>query len=128
MIEQAIRYILVNDATVKAITTRCYPVMIPQGATMPLIRYQKVSGVRDHVLTGPTGLARPRIQVEAWAETYSGAKSLAAAIREALDGYIGTAASVAIGSCLIESERDIYESELGVHRVVQDYMIYHKEN
>lgn len=128
MIETAIRSILINDIAVSAITTRCYPVMIPQAAQVPLILYQKVSGMRDHVLTGPTGLARPRIQVEAWAETYAGAKELGAAIRKALDGYIGTAAGVEIGSCLIESERDIYESELGVHRVVQDYMIYHKED
>jgi hypothetical protein len=124
MIEQAIRYILVNDATVKAITTHCWPVMIPQDATYPLILYTRISGERDHVLQGPSGMAHPRFQLDAFAETYTGAKALANAIREALDGYRGTAAGTRIGSCLIDSERDIYESEIEIYRISQDYMIW----
>lgn len=127
MIEQAIRYILVNDATVKAITTRCYPVTIPQDPTYPLIIYAKISGMRDHVLQGPSGLANPRFQIEAWATTYSAAKDLAAAMRGALNNYRGTVGTVRIGSCLIQSERDIYEPEAACHRVVMDYTIWHSE-
>ena len=68
-IEKAIRSILVNDSTVKAITTRCYPGKIPQDPTYPLIVYYKGTGNRDHHLQGPAGLAHPRFQVEAWALT-----------------------------------------------------------
>ncbi|MFA5546647.1 MAG: DUF3168 domain-containing protein [Sphaerochaetaceae bacterium] len=127
MIEQAIRYILVNDATVKAITTRCYPVTLPQSPTYPLILYTKISGDRDHVLQGASGMAHPRFQIDAWAETYTAAKTLADAIREALDGYRGTASGTRIGSCLIDSERDIYESEIKIYRVSQDYLVWHDE-
>ena len=127
MIEAAIRSILINDATVKAITTRCYPVTIPQSPTYPLILYTKITGMRDHHLQGPNGRAHPRFQIEAWSKTYTEAKTLADAIREALDGYSGTASSTKIGSCLIESERDIYESEIEVYRVIQDYFIWHEE-
>ena len=127
MIESAIHYILVNDATVKAITTRCYPVIIPQNPTCPLILFTKITGHRDHHLSGPSGVAHPRFQIEAWAETYAGAKELADAIREALDGYSGTAKSTAIHSCLIDSERDVYESEIEVYRVIQDYFFWHEE-
>ena len=123
MIESSIRSILVNDATVKAITTRCYPVTIPQSPTYPLILYTRISGVRDHHLQGPSGIVRTRMQIEAWAETYSGAKTLAAAIRGALDGYTGPA----IGSCLLDNERDIYEPELNVYRVVYDFQILDEE-
>lgn len=127
MIESALKYILVNDVSVAAITTRCYPVKIPQSPTYPLILYTKISGMRDHVLTGPSGHAHPRYQVEAWAETYAGAKTLADAIRDALDGYSGTAQGTTIHSCLIESERDVYESEIEVYRIIQDYFAWHEE-
>ena len=127
MIESALHYILVNDTTVKAITTRCYPVTIPQSPTYPLILYTKISGDRDHALRGASGHAHPRFQIEAWAETYTGAKTLADAIRNALDDYSGTAAGTVIHSCLIESERDTYESEIEIYRIMQDYMIWHEE-
>ena len=127
MIEAAIRSILINDATVKDITTRCYPVTIPQSPTYPLILYTKITGMRDHHLQGPNGRAHPRMQIESWAKTYTEAKTLADAIREALDGYSGTASSTKIGSCLIESERDDYQNEIDVHRVIQDYFTWHEE-
>ena len=127
MIETAIRYILVNDATVKAITTRCYPVTIPQAPTYPLILYTKITGMRDHHLRGPNGRAHPRFQIEAWSKTYTESKTLADAIREALDGYSGTASSTKIGSCLIDSERDDHQKEIEVYRVIQDYFIWHEE-
>jgi hypothetical protein len=127
MIETELKYILVNDTTVKAITTRCYPVKLPQNPTYPLILYTKISGMRDHHLTGPSGHAHPRFQIEAWAETYAGAKTLSEAIRGALDGYTGTASSTKISSCLLDSERDVYESEIEVYRVIQDYLIWHDE-
>ena len=127
MIETAIRYILINDSTVKDITTRCYPVTIPQSPQYPLILYTKITGMRDHHLQGPSGHAHPRFQVEAWAKTYTEAKTLADAIREALDGYSGTASSTKIGSCLIESEQDIYESEVEAFRVIMDFFVWHEE-
>ena len=127
MIESEIRYILVNDTEVKKITTRCYPVTIPQSPTYPLILYTKITGMRDHHLRGPSGHAHPHFQIEAWAETYTGAKFLASAIRVALDGYSGTVLGVVIGSILIDSERDIYESEIKIYRVISDWYIWHKE-
>jgi len=124
-IEKAIRSILIADTTVKAITTRCYPGVIPQSPTYPLIVYYKVTGMRDHHLQGPSGLAHPRFQVEAWATTYDAAKALANAIREALDGYSGTQGTVVIGSILIESERDVYEDAVSCHRVIMDFFVWH---
>lgn len=126
-IEEAIHDILVTDSSVKAITTRCYPSTLPQNPTYPLILYAKVTGERINDLSGPSGMAHPRFQIEAWAETYAAAKSLANAIRVCLNGYRGTSGTVWIGSFLIQSERDIYEPEAACHRVVMDYAIWHNE-
>jgi hypothetical protein len=112
---------------VAAITTRVYPNFIPQGATLPLIVYQKVTGTRDHALAGPTGKAHPRFQIEAWGETYTEAKGLANAIRGALDGTRTTSGSVTIGSTVLQSERDFYEAAVPAHRIVLDFSIWHTE-
>ncbi len=126
-IEEALKYIIVNNSTVKAITTRCYPATIPQNPEYPLVLYMKITGVRSHHLQGPSGSAHPRFQVEAWAATYAEVKALANAIREALDGYSGTVSGCKVRSILIQSERDSYESAVECHRVIQDYMIWHNE-
>jgi len=127
VIESAIRYILVNDNAVKAITTRCYPVMLPQNPVYPLILYTKISGMRDHHLNGSSGKAHPRFQIDAWGETYAQAKSLAGAIRDALDSYEGTVDTTKIGSCLLISEIDTYESEIKIFRTIMDFIIWHDE-
>jgi hypothetical protein len=133
MIESAIRYILINDATVKAITTRVYYDDIPQDPTYPLILITQISGHRDQVLRGPTGHAHPRYQVDAWTQKASGyghkcdARRLAAAIRVALDGYSGTVGDETIRSCVLYSERPQTEPELKAYRIMQDYMIWHEE-
>ena len=126
-IEEAIHDILVANNTVKAITTRCYPSTLPQNPTYPLILYIKVTGMRVNDLGGPSGMAHPRFQIEAWAKTYSAAKALANAIRGCLNGYRGTSGTVRIGSFLIESERDFYESEVQCHRIIMDFMVLHDE-
>jgi hypothetical protein len=126
-IEKAIRSVLVADSAVKAITTRCYPATLPQDPTYPLILFSKVTGNRDHHLQGPSGLAHPRFQVEAWALTYDAAKALANAIRVALDGYAGTQGTVVIRSIIMDSERDFYEDAVSCHRVVMDFFTWHEE-
>ena len=126
-IEEAIHDILVADSSVKAITTRCYPSTLPENPTYHLILYAKVTGERINDLSGPSGMAHPRFQIEAWAETYAAAKSLANAIRVCLNGYRGTSGTVRIGSFLIQSERDFFECEVQRHRIIMDFMIYHDE-
>ena len=127
MIKYALKTILINDTTVKAITTSCFYSDIPQGSTYPLILLAKISGVRDHHLRGPSGHAHPRYQVDSWAATDTAAQALAKAVRKALDGYSGTVVGFKIRSCLHDNERDGYEPELKIHKVMQDYMIWFEE-
>lgn len=123
-IEQAMHSLI--STAVAATTPRVYPVLIPQGADLPLSVYQKVTGNRDHALGGFTGLTYSRFQIEAWAETYSEAKALMAAIAAALDDYSGTVGTVRIGSCLMQAERDFYEPDAGAHRIIADFTVWHE--
>ena len=125
--EEAIVYMLANDDGVKAITTRIYPEIIPQNPTCPLITYQRVSGFRDSVLSGPSGFAHPRMQVDAYAETYAGAKELAGAIRGALNGKTYSEDGIKVASIVMVTDRDLYEDGIKCYRVSADYMIWHTE-
>lgn len=128
-IGDAIRDILIQDSTVKGIcSSRVYPVLLPQRPVFPAITYQRISGASDMALTGATGLSHPRFQVDIWSATYAATQALADAVREALNNYSGTVGSVAIGSVVLQSERDQYESEpVALYRVIMDFNIWHKE-
>ena len=126
--ETAVRAILAADGTVSGlVSSRIYPMKLPQGPTMPAITYSRVSGPRVETITGPSGLAHPRVQVDSWASTYAGVKALATAVRKALDGYRGTIASVRVGGIIMDGELDLYEPGVEEYRVTQDYVVWHDE-
>jgi len=126
--EEAVRTILTDDANVAAqISTRMYPARLPQGVTLPAIVYQRVSAMRLNDLSGPSGFARPRVQLDLWASTYSGVKTLARVVRQALDGYSGVVDGFGVADAIIDSELDLYEPGVDDYRVVQDYFVWHDE-
>lgn len=105
------------------VTIRCYPMLLPQSPTYPACRYQVVTGEYHHALSGPVGRARPRVQVDVYAETYTAAKGVADALRSALDGYTGTMGSLARVSSRHVMEFDGYDVEPdGIYRITQDYL------
>ena len=124
-----LRTFLLEDATIAGIVEeRVYPNILPQPATLPALTFAQVSGVRVRDLSGPTGRARPRVTVNSWASTYSAVRALADAVRRRLDGYAGPLTTVVIGSSALDNEFDIYEQDLKIHRVMQDYIISHTED
>jgi hypothetical protein len=110
--EEALKDILRNNAGVAAITTKCYPVKIPQVPVFPLMTYTLITDVPDNHLRGPSGLVSARYQVEAWAETYSA-------------NYSGTVGTVKVGSILRITGRDWYEEAVDCYRVIQDFSVWY---
>lgn len=106
---------------------RIYPNVVPQDAGLPAVAYQRISSLRRPVHGSPASLARPRVQLTLLAESYSQVKALAAATREALDGYMGTVGGVGVGVALVEDETDEFGSSNNLHVVRQDWMIWHQE-
>lgn len=106
---------------------RIYPNVVPQDAGLPAIAYQRISSYRRAVHGSPASLARPRVQLTLLAESYSQVKALAAATREALDGYVGTVGGVGVNVALVEDETDEFGSSNNLHVVRQDWMIWHAE-
>lgn len=124
-IEEAIKYTLVNNSGVSAITTRCYPVTLPQNPAFPLILYMRITGIPDNLLHGVSGLVYSRFQIEAWAVTYAEAKALATAIINALNAQTITIDTIRIGSIVAQSEHDVYEDVVKCHRTILDFTLWH---
>ena len=132
VIEEALVALLEADAGVSALVgNRIYPIVIPDGASLPAIAYQRISGPRAETMDGPSGLAWPRFQITSVAETVSEAIALANAVRHALDGYSGTVLGVVIDSILILNESTAFNTSVADEGeswlVMQDFRVWHLE-
>lgn len=125
---------LTGSTSVSAIVVdRVYPQKLPQAPTLPAITYNLVSAVRVRDLEGPAGKSRHRISINCWGNTYASVRGLADAVRRELDGYgSGYMRDTFIGSITLDNEIDLFEEDagrqnVGIYRVVQDYIISHLE-
>jgi len=127
-LETALRAYTLADAAVAAqVGTRMYPRKLPQNPTLPALVYQRVDTRRLHVMEGPDGLPRARMQITAWASSVSGLEGTTEAVRERLDGFAGAWGDLYVGACLCVAERDLDDPETGRVGVAQDYMIQFEE-
>lgn len=125
-IEADLRTYLLAQAGISAlVSTRCYPLTLPQGVTLPAITYQTIAhpGLISH--DGAVGLARVRIQVDCWDDDYAGALALGAQVRSALLGYAGAMGATAAANGRIVNELDDYEPETKIWRRLVDAAIWH---
>lgn len=72
---------------------RVYPLMLPQGATLPAVVYLRLRSGPHHTLTGSAGEA-VTVKIACYALDYVQAKSLAAAVRAVMAAFPGGAALV----------------------------------
>ncbi len=128
-IEIGIRNRLTSDTDMAAlVSTRVYPMRLPQGYSLPAVSYQRISAERRHELsTGPIGWAFTRFQFDCWAGSYSDLRDLAEAVRKCLDGFSGTVDGTHVGGIYIEGERETFEEDVEIYRVTMDFLIPYKE-
>lgn len=124
---------LKNNAGVAALVgTRVHPLILPQQATQPALVYLIVSDDRPQSHSGPTGLARPRIQIDCWSATistggtYGQAKAIERAVRAALEGFIGTMGTVSVRGVTLDTAQDLFDEEGQRYRVRMDWFIAYR--
>lgn len=125
-LETGLRAQLVGDATVTGlVSSRVYPEIMPQNVQYPAISYQRISTTRTQFLTGVDDFTKVRIQVDCWDESYSGVKSLASAVKSALDGKTLLGA-VTVHHCFMSSMSDLSEvsGDREDRRVSMDFIVY----
>lgn len=119
--------------------TQVFPTVLPQNIlkspsdTTGAITWARVSSIRGSHLRGADGLARPRVQIDAWARTQDRASALGGLIRRRLHGFVGewalggspvTTTRVTI---LFDTEADMVDEEIngGLGRHSADYFLFH---
>jgi hypothetical protein len=132
-IRPALRAFLLADASISAAVgaSRIYPDEMPQGVTATSLVFQEISNAGDHHMQGPSGLARPRMQVTAWAMTKDAAYALGLLVKGRLDGYVGVmgsgGAAVMVQGVFFDSSRNVKDDAASLYGRQQDFLIWFEE-
>lgn len=106
---------------------RIYPNTLPQGVTLPAMRYFQVSDPPEHTQSGRSKLRHPRWQLDCYADTYLAARTLAGQVIAVIDGYKGAMGSSTCQAGFQEDVRDNHDPELKRHWVSVDAEIWYGE-
>ena len=111
-------------------STNIYPMVIPQGSTLPVVTYQEISEPWVHAMGSDPGLRTPRYQISTWSTSYSQVKSIAKTVRSLLQDFTGNlGGSVPVQRIFFDNETDLsvvdsMTQEITYH-VAQDYIVWH---
>jgi len=134
-----VAYLKTKPSVTTIAGNRIYPMVLPQKETRPSLVYQVISRTGNHHLGGAAGLPITRMQITANVTGFQTDRtaadlsdSLADGVRLAMDGFRGFWGNVEVTGCEKENEVDDFEepidaSDQGVFRVVQVYLIFHRE-
>ncbi len=111
---------------------RIYPMQLPQESILDAIVFGRILGNRVRSLDGPSGLGFPDIFTVSWGATHRAAKTLGVAVRQAMDGFVGTIAGWYLASILITNEVDVPEPSAGAEQkarygIRHEWSIWHPE-
>lgn len=108
------------------VSTRIYPVKLPEAVTYPAVTYQFVAG-RSIQAQSPGGHAgHATVQITAWADSYKAARNILAAILHAIDGQKFTLDGTDVTVTGKDGDRDLdYTSGARIFGCAHDYGIIH---
>lgn len=123
------------DAGTDILTSTRYrltPQIMARESLLPAMTYQRIATPRVRSLAGPSGLAHPRFQLNCWATTYAGAKTLSEAVRSRVDGYSGVIGSDVIGDINLEDDGDMFDAGVETetfrrYGIRLDIIVWHEE-
>jgi hypothetical protein len=108
-----------------------FPMALPPTRPFPSISYQLVSDVGLNSTHGPSGLARARLQIDCWSDSYGVAKDLANVVRGEFDGFRGTLGETVIRSMILINRGDHHDPKATMRDVVRgvrsDYEIWYED-
>ena len=108
--EEDIRTRLLATSGVTALVgQRVYCGSRPQGAVLPDVIINRISGAPIYTDDGESGLAEARLEIECWGTTYASAKNVARAVIASLSAFFGTVGDTTFQYILLDAERDLRE-------------------
>ena len=119
---------LAADAALVAIVgTKRFPSFVPIATVLPFIRYGVVATTRTRAAASNPGLVNVLFQIDCFGDTYIAAKTLANAVRVAIERKAGTYASVTVQDVYFENEIDALVPALVTPYIIAEYRMYLKE-
>ena len=109
------------------VADRIYPQVMAQGVAYPAVSFLGVSELRERAFGATPGLVRARVQVDAWGSSNSSSAAVAAQILAALKDFKGTSNGVVVQWIFHEGTTDLFEDDIPVFRVSQDFEVIHEE-
>lgn len=106
-----------QTAVSSLIGSRVFPLLAPTGTPLPLVVYQRTSVERPQSLTGNVGNPVVTLQLTTYGTSYTSVKTIARAVRLAVDNWTGTTAGVTIQRTTLVTEAD------GVDMPADDQML-----
>ena len=103
-----------------SVSTRIYPLIVPQQSAFPVITYARISGGQQNDLFGYSGIENPRIQIDCWAETYKEIKTIAENVHSVLS-------TVTTFRAILISDMDFYENDVELYRESMDFKMWNRE-
>lgn len=130
---QALPHFLLADVTLNGlIGGKLFVMRIPQSETLPAITYQDISTVTTQAHGEASALPRIRFQFTIHAGSVSAATAICQALKNRLDGYRGAMGTGAyqteVDAVLFKNQITDDDTETGIIRRLQDYVIQYKEN
>ena len=117
--ETEFRNHLVADSSITAlVNSRVFPITLPEQVTLPAIVYTPISGAPENSLLGfDSQLIRYDLQIDCWANRYTGVIALGLAIRNRLQTDAATFRSIVDQYPLLddyEEDTKIYRRAIGI--------------
>lgn len=127
-VQTALYAIRAADATLAAlISTRLYPDVLPQEATLPAVRYQVIGRQRPYTFGNSLpSMATIRVQMDGYAGTSVNRSTLAAALRGAFNRAQGSYGGETVVDIRIENELEDIEmlnTNTEAYRIMLDMVI-----
>lgn len=101
------------------VSTRIYPMLLPQTPTLPALSYQRVSNTGQQ---GSTDLRETRYQINCWAATHFSAETLAALVKVCFEEFTDENQAPGIKMALVVNEVDDYDPDTKLFRSIVDVM------
>ena len=120
-------YLQTQAGLTALVSTRMYPVRLPQKPTLPALVITKIAKPREYSHSGDSNLANPTYQFDCWAKTHEGAVALQAKLDLALTGFKGTMDTTDVGATFIKNVIDDEEPDTALYRQIVDVEFWHKD-
>lgn len=99
-------YLISKTAITNEVSTRVYPLWLPESANLPAIVFWQESLEADHKLGGAAGVAYPVFRFDCIATTLAKAIAIGEALRSVLHGYSGAMDQLQVLFCKLVDESD----------------------